>query len=78
MTDDKPGVAEMLLTVDASGHLKDVRVESITPPEKQRYSDAALMIFRQRMYLPAYRNGKPVEATTHAKLYFVPAFYRLQ
>jgi len=78
MTADKPGMAEMLLNVDASGHLKDVRVESVTPSDKQRYSDAALMIFRQRMYLPAYRNGKPVESTTHAKFYFVPAFYRLQ
>jgi hypothetical protein len=78
MNDDKPGVAEMLLNVDASGHLKDVRVESVAPSDKKSYSDAALMIFRQRMYLPAYRNGKPVESTTHVKFYFVPAFYRLQ
>jgi hypothetical protein len=78
MTDDKPGVAEMLLALDATGHLKDVRVESVTPPEKQPYSNAALLIFQQRMYLPAYRNGKPVESTTHVKFYFTPAFYRLQ
>src|SRR5438309_11743016 len=78
MTDDKPGMADMLLSVDASGHIKDVRVEKITPSDKQSYSNAVLLIFQQRMYLPAYRNGKPVDSTTHAKFYFVPAFYRLQ
>jgi hypothetical protein len=78
MTKDNPGMAEMLLTVDASGHIKDVRVESMTPAGNEGYSHAALLIFQQRMYLPAYRNGKPVESTTHAKFYFVPAFYRLQ
>ncbi len=78
MTEDKPGMANMSLTIDASGHIKDVRVESITPPEKQQYANAAVAIFRERVYLPAYRNGKPVDSTTHAKFYFVPAFYRLQ
>lgn len=77
-TKDKPGMANMLLTVDALGHTKDVRVESIEPAGNQGYADAALLIFQQRMYLPAYRNGKPVESTTHVKFYFVPAFYRLQ
>ncbi len=76
-SDDKPVMAEMLLTVDAAGHLKDVRLQSITPPGKPSYGDAALMIFRQRLYLPAYRNGKPVESTTHIKFYFVPEWYRL-
>jgi hypothetical protein len=44
----------MLLSVDASGHIKDVRVESITPAGNQGYSAAALLIFQQRMSLPAY------------------------
>jgi TonB-like protein len=78
MNEDKPGVADVSLTIDASGHLKDVHVENITPPEKQQYANAAVAIFRERVYLPAYRNGKPVDSTTHAKFYFVPAFYRLQ
>ena len=71
-------MAEMLLSVDASGHIKDVRVESITPAGNQGYSDEALLTFQQRMYLPAYRNGKPVDSTTHVKFYFIPAFYRPQ
>jgi hypothetical protein len=78
MTNDKPGMADMLLTVDASGHIKDVRVESMTPAGNKGYSDAASPIFQQRMYLPAYRNGKQVESTTHVKFYFVPAFYQLR
>ncbi len=77
-SDDKPVVAEMLLTVDAAGHLKDVRLQSLTPPGKPSYGDAALMIFRQQLYLPAYRNGKAVESTTHFKFYFVPSFYYLK
>ena len=78
MSEDTPGVADMSLTIDASGHVKDVHVESIRPPEKQQYANAAVAIFRERVYLPAYRNGKPVDSSTHSKLYFVPAFYRLQ
>jgi hypothetical protein len=78
MSDDKPGVADVSLTIDASGHFKDVHVENITPPEKQQYANAAVAIFRERVYLPAYRNGRPIDSTTHAKFYFVPAFYRLQ
>jgi hypothetical protein len=78
MSEDKPGMADMALTVDASGHIKDVRVERVDPPDRQQYADEARKIFEQRLYLPAYRNGKPIDSVTHAKFYFVPAFYRLQ
>ncbi len=78
MTQDKPGVAEMSLTVDASGHVNDLHVASVSPPENKQYADAAVDIMRRRVFLPAYRNGKPVDSTTHFKFYFVPAFYRLQ
>ena len=76
-SEDKPVEADMLLTVDAAGQVKDVRLERLVPPDKKSYADAALMIFRQRSYLPAYRNGRPVESTTHVKFYFVPGFYYL-
>jgi len=78
MTEDKPGMAEMLLNVEASGHIKDVRVEKLIPADKPAYSDWALGIFKQRLYLPAYRNGEPVDSTTHVKFYFIPAFYSLR
>ncbi len=78
MTNDKPGIADMLVTVDASGQLKDVRLERVDPADKQSYGEEALKLVRQRMYLPAYRNGKAIESTTHVKFYFVPAFYSLR
>ncbi len=78
MTQDKPGVADMSLTVDASGNVKDLHVASVTPPENRQYADAAGDIMRRRIFVPAFRNGKPVDSTTHFKFYFVPAFYRLQ
>jgi len=78
MTEDKPGMAEMSLTVDASAHVNDLHVERVSPSESQRYADAAADIMRRRVFLPAYRNGKAVDSTTHFKFYFVPAFYRLQ
>jgi hypothetical protein len=68
----------MSLTVDASGHVNDLHVASVSPPENKQYADAAVDIMRRRVFLPAYRNGKPVDSTTHFKFYFVPAFYRLQ
>jgi TonB-like protein len=76
-TEDKPGMAEMSLTIDASGQIKDVHLLSVTPPEKQSYGESALQIMRERTFLPAYRNGKPVESTTHYKFYFVPWSYNL-
>lgn len=78
MTEDKPGVADMLVTVDASGQIKDLRLEHVEPADKQSYGEEAVKLVRQRMYLPAYRNGKPVDSTTHVKFYFIPAFYSLR
>jgi hypothetical protein len=78
MNEDKPGAADLILSVDAAGHIKDVRVERVEPADKKAYADEALKRVQQWLCMPAYRNGKPVESTTHVKFYFVPAFYRLQ
>ncbi len=77
-TADKAGMPNISLTLDASGQVKDAHVESLPPGTTQAYADAALLIIRQQLYLPAYRNGKPVDSTTHPKLYFVPAFQSLR
>jgi len=77
-TADKGGAADLLMTVDASGQIKDLRVESVDPPEKKSYADEAVKMVQQRLCLPAYRNGKPVDSTTHVRFFFVPGFYRLQ
>ena len=78
MTEDKPGEADLSLSIDGGGHVKDVHVQSVTPAENQKYADAAATITREQTFLPAYRNGKPSDSTTHVKFYFIPAFYRLQ
>jgi len=77
-TEDKPGLPNVSLTVDASGKVKDAHLDSLPPGTTQAYADAALLIIRQQLYLPAYRNGRPVDSTTHPKLYFVPAFHSLR
>ena len=77
-TDDKAGSPNVSLTVDASGQVKDAHLESLPPGTTQAHADAELLIIRQRLYLPAYRNGKPVESTTHPKLYFVPGLQSLR
>jgi len=78
MNEDKPGTADLLVSVDAAGHIKDVRLERVDPQDKRAYGEEALKLVQQRLCLPAYRNGKPVESTTHVKFYFVPGFYLLQ
>jgi hypothetical protein len=78
MTEDKAGVPNISLSVDASGQIKDAHLENLPSGTTQAYADAALLIIRQRLYLPAYRNGKPVDSTTHPKFYFVPAFQSLR
>jgi hypothetical protein len=75
---DKAGLPDISLTVDASGQIKDAHLESLQPGATQAYADAALLIIRQQSYLPAYRNGKPVDSTTHPKIYFIPAFNSLR
>ena len=76
--DDKAGVPNISLSLDSSGQVKDAHLESLPPGTTQAYADAALLIIRQQLYLPAYRNGKPVDSTTHPKIYFIPAFNSLR
>ena len=77
-TEDKPGSPTVSLTVDASGQVKDAHLENLPAGTTQAHADAALLIIRQQLYLPGYRNGKPLESTTHPKLYFIPAFQSLR
>jgi hypothetical protein len=76
---ESAGSPNVSLTVDASGQVKDAHLESLPSGTTQAHADAALLIIRQQLYLPAYRNGKPVDSTTHPKLYFViPIFQSLR
>jgi hypothetical protein len=77
-SEDKPGIADLLLTVDSSGHIKDCRLDHMDPPDKASYAEEAIKRVQQYLCLPAYRNGKPVDSTTHFKFLFIPDYYRLQ
>lgn len=77
-TADKGGSPNVSLTVDASGQVKDAHLDSLPSGTTQGHADAALLIIRQQLYLPAYRNGKPIDSTTHPKLYFIPALQSLR
>ena len=70
-SEDKLGIVEVSLSVDASGELKDVQVLKEMPPG---HNFGALMIkaIRQSTYLPAFRNGKPVDSTTHFHMTLSP------
>lgn len=76
-TEDKPGIADFLMSVDSAGHIKNVRLDKMDPPDKKTYAEEAQKKIEQWLCLPAYRNGKPVDSTTHVKFVFVPAYYRL-
>jgi hypothetical protein len=77
-TSDEPVVADMSLSVDATGKVKDIHLEKVTPPAQQKYAAAAVEILKQRTFLPAYRNGKPVDSTTLFRYFFVPAYQSMQ
>jgi TonB family protein len=63
-SEDRPGIVQLTLSIDASGQLKDVQVNSETPPG-HNFGALATKAIRQSTYLPAFRNGKPVDCTVH-------------
>ena len=76
-SDDPPALVEVSITVDAAGNLTDCHVKKQTPAG-DRFGENALKIVRQRKYLPAFRNGKPVESTTVEPLYYVGDRFELR
>ena len=66
------GVAELALNVDAKGNLKNIRVLSEEPP-LLGFGDAALSDFSDAKFIPAFRNGKPVESNVKIPVYYKPS-----
>jgi len=66
------GVVEVALNVDAKGNLKNVQVLSEGPP-LLGFGDAALSDFSGAMFIPAFRNGQPVECNVKIPLYYKPS-----
>jgi TonB family protein len=66
------GTAELALNVDAEGNLKDVRLVSEYPP-LLGFGDAAVSAFQKAKFIPAFRDGQPVESKVTLPVYFTPS-----
>jgi TonB family protein len=65
------GTAQVIVNVDATGNLKGAELKSEYPP-LLGFGDAALAQFRSAKFIPAYRDGKPVESKTTLTVSYEP------
>jgi hypothetical protein len=65
------GLVELAMKVDADGNLKDLRVVSEEPP-LVGFRRAAAEDFRVAKFIPAFRDGKPVECSITLPVYYEP------
>ena len=66
------GVVDLALNVDATGNLKSIQVLSEVPP-LLGFGDAALTDFDGAKFIPAFRNGQPVESNVKIPIYYKPS-----
>jgi TonB family protein len=66
------GVVELALNVDAKGNLKNIQVLSEEPPFLG-FGEAALSDFTGAKFIPAFRNGQPVECDVKIPVYYKPS-----
>jgi len=66
------GVAELALNVDAKGNLKSMQLVSEEPP-LLGFGDAAVSDFTGAKFIPAFRNGQPVESNVKIPVYYKPS-----
>lgn len=66
---DVNGLAELELTVDVTGNLKSIALRYEFPANKG-FGDAALADFTGAKFIPAFRNGQPVESTIKLPVYY--------
>ncbi len=65
------GIAEMAMKIDADGNLKELRVAAEHPP-LAGFGRAASEDFRVARFIPAFRDGKPVECNITLPVYYEP------
>jgi TonB family protein len=65
------GVVELALNVDAAGNLKNMQVITEEPPYLG-FGQAALDDFDGAKFIPAFRNGQPVESNVKIPVYYKP------
>lgn len=66
------GVVELELKVDAKGNLTNLQILS-EEPHLLGFGEAASNDFTGAKFIPAFRNGKPVEADAKIPVYFKPS-----
>jgi TonB family protein len=66
------GVVELALDVDAAGNLKNIQVVTEEPPYLG-FGQAALSDFNGAKFIPAFRNGKPVDSKIKVPIYYKPS-----
>jgi TonB family protein len=66
------GVVDLALNVDARGNLKSIQVLSEEPP-LLGFGEAALSDFSGAKFIPAFRNGQPVECNVKIPVYYKPS-----
>jgi TonB family protein len=63
------GVVELALDVDAAGNLKNMKVVTEEPPYLS-FGQAAQNDFSGAKFIPAFRNGKPVDSKVTVPVYY--------
>jgi hypothetical protein len=66
------GVVELALNVDVQGNLESMLVVSEEPP-LLGFGDAAISDFSVAKFIPAFRDGKPVESSVKIFVYYKPS-----
>ena len=71
LTSELSGIVELAIKVDASGNMKELKIISETPP-LAGFRRAAAEDFRVASFIPAFRDGKPVECSVTLPVYYEP------
>jgi TonB family protein len=66
------GVVDLALEVDAAGNLKSIQVVNEEPPYLG-FGAAALSDFNGAKFIPAFRDGKPVDSKVKVPIYYKPS-----
>ena len=71
------GVVDLALSVDAKGNLTNLQVLSEEPP-LLGFGDAALSDFGAAKFIPAFRNGQPVDCNVKIPIFYKPSAEAVQ
>jgi hypothetical protein len=71
LTKSLTGLVELAMKIDANGNLKELRLISEYPP-LVGFGRAAKEDFRVARFIPAFRDGKPVECSITLPVYYSP------